>query len=68
MNLGENIKKTRKKQGLTQLELAELVGVSGPMINQIENSVKLPTVPLCNLIAKELHVSLDELVNGVNGD
>ncbi len=36
MNLSERIRSSRKKVGLTQAQLAEVVGVSQPVINDLE--------------------------------
>jgi DNA-binding XRE family transcriptional regulator len=63
MNLGTNIKKIRKQMGMTQAELANAVGVSAPMIVQIEREIKMPSVALCIAIADTLHTTVDALAN-----
>lgn len=39
--VNEKIKKIRKKKGLNQFDLAELIGVSQPAISKLENSTDL---------------------------
>lgn len=62
MSIGENIKKLREQQGLSQEELATQVNVTRPMITQIERGTKVLTVPLGMEIAKALHCDLKELI------
>lgn len=62
MSIGENIKKLREQQGLSQEELATQVNVTRPMITQIERGTKVLTVPLGMEIAKVLHCDLKELI------
>lgn len=61
---GENVKKHREKQKITQAKLAELCGVNASMIGQIESCGKVPNVILGAKIAKNLNVTIDALVNG----
>ena len=46
MKIGDNIRKVRKKRGLTQKELAKLLNVSEPMVSQYESkeTLKLQTI------------------------
>lgn len=60
--VGLNIKKFRVSAGLTQLQLAKKVGVSEPMICQIERGTKMPTVILAKEIADALNVDINELL------
>ena len=62
MSVADNIVKLRKRRGLTQLELSEKVGVSRPMIAQIERGTKVPTLTLGKAIADVLGCSIDALV------
>lgn len=61
---GENVKKHREEQKITQAKLAELCGVNASMIGQIESCGKVPNVILGAKIARNLGVTIDELVNG----
>lgn len=62
MSIGKNIKRIRKDKGLTQQELALKVGVSQPMIGQIERETKIPTMLLGKEIADVLNCSLEDLI------
>lgn len=57
----ETLKNARLSQGLTQLDLAKLVGVSRQTINMIENGDYNPTLSLCIRICKVLDKTLDQL-------
>lgn len=61
MSFNENLKKIREENGLTQGELAEMVGISQPMIAQYEMGIKLPNIVIGKEIAKKLMCSLDRL-------
>ena len=54
----------RKKQGLTQTELAEIVGIGMNSIARYERGEVQPSVDVAMSIAKALHVDLSELVEG----
>ena len=51
----------RKQHGLSQQQLAELVGVSRQTINAIEKGDYNPTIRLCRAICRALGTTLDEL-------
>ena len=59
--IGENIAMLRKKQGLTQQELAERLDVSNKAVSKWETSETYPDGALLSPLAKALDVSLDEL-------
>lgn len=65
MALGENLKQARERIGISQAQLAELVGVSQPMVAQYELNTKIPSVIVAVNIEKVLKVSCRELVNGL---
>ena len=60
-NLKTHIKEIRKEKGLTQDDLASIVGVSRQTINAIEKGDYNPTINLCIAICKALNKTLDEL-------
>lgn len=60
--LGENIKKYRKRAGLTQEKLAEEVNCSNSHIGQIESGRGVPSLNTVLLIANALGVTVDQLV------
>ena len=62
MSIGENIKARREAAGMTQVRLAEAVGVSVPMICQIERGTKVPSLPLGAQIAACVGCKLEDLI------
>ena len=60
---GERIEAARKKKGLTQEELAEIVGVSQSMINHIEKGRKKPSLDIAVALADEFGVTVDSLIS-----
>lgn len=63
MTIGEQIRKLRQEQGLSQKKLGELLGVSQQMVGQYESpnaNLKLDTI---KKIASVLKVNYSELVN-----
>ena len=67
--LSENIKKLRKKKGLSQDKLAKLADVTHTTLVKLESGVNdNPTIKTLKKIADALRVSLDELAGrGFNG-
>lgn len=59
--LGENIAKRRKEQGLSQVKLGELTGLSQTAITQIENGHVIPRRTNVENIAKALNCAIDDL-------
>lgn len=61
--IGENIKRFRKKLGISQDKLSKLADVSYNTIIKIESGeIKNPTIKTVQKIAKALDVSLDKLI------
>jgi DNA-binding XRE family transcriptional regulator len=61
---GENpIKVWREYRGMSQQELAEKAGISTPYMSQLEKGRRKGSLDVLNAIAKELKVSLDEVVS-----
>lgn len=58
---GERIAKARDALGLTQTELAELVGVSGAYISQLESGKRTGSWEVLCAIADTLGLTMDEL-------
>lgn len=63
MAFGENLRKLRKENGLTQQELAEKAGVSQQLIGHYENGFRAPKLEKAILLAKALGVPV-ETING----
>lgn len=61
---GTTIKTLREKKGLTQAELAALLGVSDKAVSKWETSKGLPDITLIEPIAKALNISVMELLTG----
>ncbi len=61
---GTTIKALREKKGITQAELADILGVSGKTVSKWETSKGLPDTVLIEPIAKALSVSVMELMTG----
>ena len=61
MNIGCNIKRLRKKNGLTQLQLAEKISISPQAISKWERNVNFPDITLLPVLADLFNCSIDEL-------
>ena len=61
---GKIIKELREKEKLTQLELANIIGVSDKAISKWETGKGLPDITLIEPLSKALKVSVIELMNG----
>ena len=61
---GQTIKNLREKKGLTQAELADMIGVSSKAISKWETAKGLPDITLIEAIANALSVSVMELMTG----
>lgn len=62
MNLGNNLFNARKKQGLSQEEVAEKLGVSRQTISKWETDETLPDIRQSKKLAVLYGLSLDELI------
>lgn len=61
--IGDNVKKFRKKKGLTQDGLARKADIPYTTLTKLEsNVVKKPSVQTVAKIAKALDVSMEELI------
>lgn len=61
---GDNLKQARESRGISQVQFAELIGVSQPMVAQYELNTKIPSVVIAVNMEKVLHVTCRELVEG----
>lgn len=62
MTIGESIRHHRKRLGLTQLELAERIGVSVQAISKWETNTGLPDISMAVPLARALGTTTDELL------
>lgn len=63
MQMGEIIRKYRKRKNLTQEEMALRLGVTAPAVNKWENGNSLPDILLLAPIARLLGITTDELLS-----
>ncbi len=61
---GATIKALREKKGLTQEDLAEILGVSSKAVSKWETGKGFPDISLMEPLAKALWVSVTELLSG----
>lgn len=62
LNIGDNIRKYRKQQDMTQDQLAERLGVAYQTVSRWENGSSYPDIELLPAIAGVFSLTLDELV------
>jgi len=60
-SVGNNLKEIRTKLGMTQAELAELVGVARVSIIAIENGRFIPTIETALRISQALNVPVGKI-------
>lgn len=63
-NIGKFLASLRKENNLTQEQFAERLGVNSRSISRWENGNCMPDLSLLPVIAKEMGVSVEELLNG----
>ncbi len=63
MAISDKIKEHRKKLGITQKDLAETLGVSVQAISKWETGGGIPDVSALIPLARELHITTDELLD-----
>ncbi len=61
---GATIKKLREAKGITQLQLAEQIGVSSKAVSKWETAKGLPDISLVEPLSQALGVSVMELMSG----
>lgn len=68
MEFSERLKKLRKDAGLTQVDVAEKLGISQPAYASWERGIKKPTQENLVKIAKLFNASIDTLVSNDKTD
>ncbi|MBQ2972720.1 MAG: helix-turn-helix domain-containing protein [Clostridia bacterium] len=63
LRIGKKIKTLRKKQKLTQEQLADKIGVSFQAVSKWENDIALPDITLIPVLASYFGVSTDEILS-----
>ena len=66
MSFGKKLMEARKNKGMSQEDLANLIGTKGPAIGRYERGVANPTIEVATKLANALNVSLDYLVGKVD--
>ena len=62
--IGDNIKEARKEKGLSQEVLGEMCGFSNTTLSSYENGKREPSTKTIARIAKQLGVSIEQLLYG----
>lgn len=68
MTFGQRLKKYRKEANLTQMELAEAIGVSMQAVSKWETDAGMPDISQIVPLARELAVSADVLLGIIEDD
>lgn len=66
--IGGRISALRKRDGLTQEELAAQMGVSPQAVSKWENDLSVPDLSVLTALSDYFHLSLDELIRGQRTD
>ena len=64
----KHIKELRLKRGMTQVELASMLGVSKSVISSYENGIHLPPYDLLIKLSKVFGVSCDYLIGATQSN
>ena len=57
-----SVERLRKEKGLTQVELASLLGVSQGAVSMIERGDRMPSMKVLLKLSEVLGVSIEELI------
>lgn len=60
--LGRRMQKIRKSRGITEEQLAEMIGVLTTWVSYIETGYRIPSIKLLSKIAKALKVEVNDIV------
>lgn len=64
--VGKNLQKIRKKKGLTQVQLADLIGYNEGTISNIENnSYQTFSLEFIYVISKKLNISIKDFFDDI---
>ena len=66
MDLGKRFKRYREKQGLTQNQAAELIGINNYQIGNYETNRSEPSIAILKKMSEVYKVSIDTLVGNFN--
>lgn len=68
MKISDKIKKIRKNRGLSQNQLAEIIGINTAHLSRLENDRYQPSVEVLKKLADALQVSADYLLSGTDDE
>lgn len=68
MNIGNKIKELREGKGITQTELANLIGVTQDSISLWEKNKRTPNTPYIIALSRVFNISSDYLLGLENDD
>ena len=60
---GQRMREEREKQGMSQDDLAKVIGTSKQVLSRYETGQRTPRVDMALMIATALHVELTALLN-----
>lgn len=66
--IGNFIAKKRKEKNLTQMQLAEILGVSNKTVSKWENGNCMPDYSIIKPLCDELGITVSELMDGEEKD
>ena len=66
MSIGEKIKELRNEKGLSQMQLAKMIGVSQKAIDYWERNVNEPKASYIIALVKTFDVTFDEFFSEIN--
>ena len=66
--IGRFIAQKRKEKNLTQMQLAEILGVSNKTVSKWENGNCMPDYSIIKPLCKELEITVSELMDGEDKD
>ena len=58
----ENVRARRARLGLTQQEVADRLGISGPAYSQLESGRRCPTLQVVERVAQALNTAASSLI------
>ena len=64
---GEKLRTLRKRRGLSQTEMAEILGVQQSYVGKLERGERAPNVTMIRKVAELFNVSFDQLMNDAVG-
>jgi len=64
VKFGKNLSSLRRREGLTQEALGEIIGVTNKTVSRWETGNNLPDIEMLQVLGDTFHVSVDQLISG----